>query len=149
MAKKRILPLGFIDRTTSDGAIIMLARPRDSHTLRPETPVTIRNRSSGEPQAKARVRGMITSVGYLTATFRTIETRINSRWPQDEVILRRSTPVYQALPESFIPDPARTISEEQTEDLRRLAARYRDITKPRRPQTDARRESPRNGTAYT
>ena len=30
MAATRIMPLGFIDRTTDDGAIIMLTRPRNS-----------------------------------------------------------------------------------------------------------------------
>ena len=58
-----IMPLGFIDRPTETGAIIMLTRPSDSHTLRPETLVTLRSRSAGEPLATARVRGVITSVG--------------------------------------------------------------------------------------
>ena len=149
MAKKRILPLGFIDRTTKDGAIIMLTRPSDSHTLRPETPVTLRSRSVQKPQAAARVRGLITSVGYVTATFKTIETHMNSKWPRGEEILRRGTPVYKALPGSFVPDPSRTLSEEQAEDLRKLADRYREITRPRRHNTDSRREPPRNGATST
>ena len=38
MAATRILPLGFIDRTTDDGTIIMLTSPpRNSHSLHPET----------------------------------------------------------------------------------------------------------------
>ena len=37
MAAPRILPQGFIDRTTDDGTIIMLTGPRDSHSLHPET----------------------------------------------------------------------------------------------------------------
>ena len=149
MAKKRILPLGFIDRTTKDGAIIMLTRPSDSHTLRPETPVTLRSRSVEKPQAAARVRGLITSVGYVTATFKIVETHLNSKWPEHEEVLRRGIPVYQALTDSFVPDPARTLSEEQTKDLQNLAARYRDLTRPRGPRTDARRESLRNGTSST
>ena len=149
MAKKRILPLGFIDRATDDGAIIMLTKPSESHTIRPETPVTLQARSTGEPRATARARGVITSVGYVTATFKTIKTRIDTKWPRGEDLLRPGTPVYQALPGSFVPDPARTISEEQAEDLRKLAARYRDLTRPRPPRTDAPRESPRNGTSST
>ena len=147
MTKKRILPLGFIDRTTGDGATIMLTKPSDSHTLRPETPVTLWNRSSERPQAMARARGVITSVGYVTATFKTIQTRMNTQWPRDEEVLRRGTPVYQALPGSFVPDPARTLSEEQAEDLRKLAARYREITRPRRPNTNNHLEPPRNGAS--
>ena len=69
MAENRVLPLGFIDRITEDGAIIMLTRPSDSHTLRPGTPVTLRSRSRRKPTATARVRGVITGVGHVTAAF--------------------------------------------------------------------------------
>ena len=37
MAAPRILPLGFIDRTTEDGAITILTSPRNSHSVHPET----------------------------------------------------------------------------------------------------------------
>ena len=150
MAKRRILPLGFIDRTTRDGAIIMLTSPSDSPTLRLETPVTLRSRSAGEPLATARARGFITAVGYVTATCKIVETRMDAKWPRDEQVLRRGTPVYQALAGSFVPDPARTLSEEQAEDLRRLAAQYRDITRPRRHQkSNDSREPSGNGTSPT
>ena len=122
MAEKRILPLGFIDRTTDDGAIIMLTKPSESHTIWLETPVTLHSRSAGEPLATARARGFITAVGYVTATCKIVETRMDAKWPRDEPVLRRGTPVYQALAGSFVPDPARTLSEEQAEDLGRLAA---------------------------
>ena len=89
---------------------------------------------------------MITSVGYVTANFKIIETRLDSKWPKEEQVLSRGTPVYQALAGSFRPDPIRTLSEDQAEDLERLAARYRDITRPKRPQTGYPGEPPRNGT---
>ena len=127
----------------------MLTKPSESHTIRPETPVALQTRSAGEPRATARARGLITKVGYVTATCKIIETRMTSKWPKDEEVLRRGTPVYQALAGSFVTDPARTISEEQAEDLSRLATRYRDITRPRIPKNDARREPPRNGTHPT
>ena len=149
MAEKRILPLGFIDRTTGDGAIIMLTRPSESHTIWPETPVTLQSRSAEEPRATASARGLITLVGYVTATCKIVETRMDSGWPQDEPVLRRGIPVYQALAGSFVPDPARTISEEQAEGLRRLAARYRSITRPGSPQPERSRQLPRNGTYPT
>ena len=146
MAAPRILPLGFIDRTTNDGAIIMLTRPSDSHDLRPETPVTLRSRSTRKTPATARVRGLITSVGYVTATFEVVETHRSPNWPQDEQILRRGTPVYQALPDSFQPDPARTLSKEQADSLSKLGARYRAITRPQRPKAVNQRQPPRNST---
>ena len=48
MPAPRILPLGFIDRTTDNGAIIRLTAPSDSHNLRPETLATLRNPAEEE-----------------------------------------------------------------------------------------------------
>ena len=48
MPAPRILPLGFIERTTDNGAIIRLTAPSDSHNLRPETPATLRNPAEEE-----------------------------------------------------------------------------------------------------
>ena len=146
MAAPRILPLGFIDRTTNGDAIIMLTRPSESHDIRPDTPVTLRVRSTGATPATARVRGVITSVGYVTATFKAVETRKHPNWPPEQPVLQRGTPVYQALPDSFQPDPARTMSEEQADRLSKLAARYRAITRPQRPRAAKRRQPRRNGS---
>ena len=146
MAAPRLLPLGFIDRTTDDGAIIMLTRPSESHTLRRDTPVTLLSRSTGQTPATARVRGIITAVGYVTATFKAVETHKHPNWPQEQPVLQRGTPVYQALPDSFQPDPARTMSKEQADRLSRLAARYRAITRPQRPRAAKRRQPRRNGS---
>ena len=145
MAENRILPLGFIDRTTDDEAIIMLTKPSGSHDLRLGTSVTLQSRSKGLTTATARVRGIITAVGYATATFKVMETQRKPDWPESENVLRNGIPVYQALPDSFTPDPARTLSREQAESLDRLAARYREITHPRPPTTVIPRQPPRNG----
>ena len=146
MPAPRILPLGFIDRTTSDGAVILLTKPSDSPNLRPETAVTLTSQSTGPTNATARVRGIITAVGYATATFKVVETQRPSNWPENEAILRKGTPVYAALPDSFVPDPARTLSRAQQDSLRRLAAQYREITHPRPPTTVTPRQPPKNGT---
>lgn len=82
MPAPRILPLGFIDRTTDDDAIIMLTNPNDSHNLKYETPVTLRTRSITKAGATARARGLITAVGYVTATFKVVESRTDSGWPE-------------------------------------------------------------------
>ncbi len=145
MPAPRILPLGFIDRTTDDGAIMLLTTPSESHDLRVETAVTLTSRSIGQTNATARVRGIITAVGYVTATFKTVETQRTSNWPEDEQVLQRGTPIYQALPGSFTPDPVRTISREQAESLNRLAARYRETTYPTPPTIVTPRQPPRNG----
>ena len=146
MPETRLLPLGFIDRTTDDGAIIMLTRPSESHDIQHDTPVTLRSRSAGATPATARVRGVIISVGYVTATFKTVQTRQAPNWPQDQPVLQRGLPVYQALPDSFKPDPARTLSKEQADTLSRLGARYREITRPQRPKAGTPHQPRRNGT---
>ena len=146
MAAPRILPLGFIDRTTDDGAIIMLTRPSASRDLRAETPVTLVSRSTGQKPARARVRGIITSVGYVTATFQVVEVNTTPDWPDGEQVLRNGIPVYQALADSFRRDPARTLSKAQADSLSRLAARYREITNPPRPKAVKPSQLPRNGT---
>ena len=149
MAENRVLPLGFIDRITEDGAIIMLTRPSDSHTLRPGTPVTLRSRSRRKPTATARARGMITGVGHVTAAFRTVETREDVEWPEGEQVLRLGAPVYQSLADGYEHDPARTISPKESEGLARLAAKYRSITRPKEQQPEGTRGTSRNGAHPT
>lgn len=136
MTEPHILPLGFIDRTTDEGAIIMLTKPSESRRLSPDTPVTLRTRSVKEPAATAKVRGVITAVGYVTAIFRVVESVTDSLWPEGEPTLRRDTPVYRALPGTFQPDPSGALTRELTEDLRRIAARYRELTKRNEPEDD-------------
>ena len=145
MAKNRILPLGFIDRVTEDGAVMWLTTPSESPKLRLETAVTLTRRSIRQPNAAATARGIITAVGYATATFRTVETQRATNWPEDENILRKGLPVYEAIPGTFIPDPARTLTKEQEESLRRLTNRYREITRYNPPDTVPRRRPQRNG----
>ena len=139
-------PLGFIHRTTDDEAIIMLTKTSHSQTLRSDTPATLRSRSVGGPPATARVCGLMTSVGYVTATFRVVETRIDSKWPDGEQALRPAHAVYQVLHASFDLDPGRALSDEQAEGLRCLAARYRNITNANPPKGGGPPKPSGNGT---
>ena len=132
MATPYIMPLGFIDRTTEDGAIIMLTNPEESITLNLATPVTLW-RYNQKRLAVAKVRGEISKVGYATATFITVEARIDARWPANQELMSPATPVYLALPGSFEPDPSRTLTQEQAEAVQRLAAAYAEIAKPKAP----------------
>ena len=128
MAIPHLMPLGFIHRRTEAGAVIMLTNPEDSRTLRLGTPVTLWRYNPGR-LAVAKVRGRISAVGYVTATFETVESLIDSRWPVDQEIIRPRVPVYLAQNESFEPDLSRMITPEQAEDLRRLAERHRRLTR--------------------
>ena len=76
MAKLYIAPLGFIERLIEDGATFTLTNPKDSLELRYNTPVTVW-RYSPEQLALAKIRGLISAVGYVTATFRTVESLID------------------------------------------------------------------------
>ena len=80
MAAPYIMPLGFIDRPTEDGAIIMLTNPEESITIKLATPVTLWRYNQAR-LAVAKIRGEISDVGYVTATFVTVEARIDTRWP--------------------------------------------------------------------
>ena len=127
-----IMPMGFIDRPTEDGAIIMLTNPEESITLRLATPVTLWRYNQAR-LAVAKIRGEISDVGYVTATFTTVETLIDARWPENQKVMRPATPVYLALPGSFEPDTSRMLTPERAEAMQRLAAAYAKITKPDGP----------------
>ena len=80
MAAPYIMPLGFIERTTEKGTIFLLTNPENSLGLKLNTPVTVW-RYSPEQLALGKIRGLISAVGYVTATFGTIESVIDARWP--------------------------------------------------------------------
>ena len=82
MAQPYINPLGFIDRPTQGGAVILLTNPEDSPCLRPGTPITVW-RYSPEHLALGKLRARITQVGDTTATFATDETETDPRWPDE------------------------------------------------------------------
>ena len=132
MAIPHIMPLGFVHRRTDDGAIIMLNNPQESQTLELGTPVTLWRYSPGR-LAVAKVRGSISAVGYVTATFTIADAQIDPRWPANQEIIRPGAPVYLAAPDSFEPDLSRMITPEQAEEIQRLAERHRRISRSRSP----------------
>ena len=117
MATPYIMPLGFIDRTTDDGAVMLLTNPEDSLGLRLGTPITVWPYSQ-EHLALAKLRGNITAVGHTTATFTTSESQTDPRWPEHQPILAPAAPVLMALKESFDPDPARKVTSEKAEAVK-------------------------------
>ena len=127
MTQPYINPLGFINRPTRDGAVILLINPEDSLSLKLGTPITVW-RYSPEHLALGKLRGRITAIGYTTATFVTGETQTDPRWPGDEDLLHTAAPVFLALEDSFEPDPSRKLTPERTLALRRIAKRYVELT---------------------
>ena len=125
MATPYIMPLGFIDRTTDDGTIFLLTNPEDSLGLKLGTPVTVW-RYSQEHLALAKLRGTITAVGFTRATFTSAHSLKDSRWPQDEDILKPKIPVYLAIPGSYEPNGSRMLSQEETDEIHRNIARRRN-----------------------
>ena len=126
MARPYITPLGFIERLTEDGATFTLSNPEDSLTLQSNTPVTVW-RYSPEQLALAKIRGLINAVGYVTATFRTVESWIDPKWPEDDEVLRERTPVYLALEGTFEPDPSRMLTQDQVDRMQSIVSKYRSL----------------------
>ena len=126
MTTPYIMPLGFIDRTTGEGTIFLLTNPEDSLELKLGAPVTVW-RYSPEQLALAKIRGLITAVRYVTAIFRTVESVIDPRWPEEEEILREKTPVYLALEDRFEPDPRRMLTQEQVDRIHSIVPQYRKL----------------------
>ena len=127
MAQPYINPLGFIDRPTQNGAVILLTNPEESLSLRPGTPITVW-RYSPEHLALGKLRGRITAIGYTTATFVTEDTQKGPRWP-DEDLVRPAAPVFLALEGTFEPDPSRKLTQEQAEAMQRIAQRYAELAR--------------------
>ena len=128
MAQPYINPLGFIDRPTQDGAVILLTNPEESLSLRPDTPITVW-RYSPEHLALGKLRGRITTIGYTTATFVTDETETDPRWPDELPIIRAAAPVFLALEGTFEPDPSRKLTQERAEAMHRIAQRYAELAR--------------------
>ena len=125
MAKPYINPIGFIDRTTDNRTIFLLNNPEDSRGLKLDAPVTVW-RYSPDQLALAKIRGVISAVGYVTATFRIVESAIDPRWPEEE-ILREKTPVYLALEGTFEPDPGRMLTREHANAIQSISPKYRKL----------------------
>ena len=120
MAKPYINPIGFIDRTTDNRTIFLLNNPEDSRGLKLDAPVTVW-RYSPDQLALAKIRGVISAVGYVTATFRIVESLIGPRWPEDEEVLRERAPVYLALEGTFEPDPGRMLTREHANAIQSIS----------------------------
>ena len=143
MARAYVVPIGYIERQTGEGATFILNNAEDSKTLRTNTPVTVW-RYSPEHLALAKIRGLISAVGYVTATFRTVESVIDSRWPEEEEILREKTPLYLALEDSFEPDPERMMTQEQVDRIQSTVPMYRKL-RSGDPQNEAGSQRRRPG----
>ena len=126
MARPYIVPFGFIKKVTDDGAIFTLSNADDSANLKKNTPVTVW-RYSPEKLALAKIRGIISAVGFVTARFKIVESKVGPRWPEDEAILRERTPVYLAVEGTFEPDPRRMLTQEQADSLQSIAQEYRKL----------------------
>ena len=143
MARPYVVPIGYIERQTDEGATFILNNAEDSKSLRINTHVTVWRYSPGH-LALAKVRGLISAVGYVTATFRTVEYRMDTRWPEKEELLSEKTPVYLALENSFEPDPGRMLTQEQADTMQGLALEYRKLT-GREPEDEGNAHDPAGG----
>ena len=125
MARRYLDPLGFIEEITEKGGTFVLSDPEESKQLKSGSPVTVW-RYLQDHLALGRTRGIISAVGFTRATFKTIDSSKDSRWPQEEDILKPRIPVYLALPGSYEPDGGRMLSQEKADAIHRGTARRRN-----------------------
>ena len=133
MATPYINPLGFVDKLTDEGATFILTNAEDSSDMNRNTPLTVW-RFSPENLAMAKIRGVISAVGYTTATLSITDSHMDPRWPDGHGILHPGIPVYLALPDSYEPDPSRMLSQGETDAILRESARYRESSNNGVPQ---------------
>ena len=61
---------------------------------------------------------------------------MDDRWPGEEEVLRKRTPVYLALEDSFEPDPRRMLTQEQADRMERFTQSYRMLRSGRARSQD-------------
>ena len=61
---------------------------------------------------------------------------MDDRWPEEEEVLRKRTPVYLALEDSFEPDPGRMLTQEQADRMERVTRSYRILRSGRAQSQD-------------
>ena len=127
MARRYLDPLGFIEETTEKGGTFVLSDPEESKQLKTGSPVTVW-RYLQDHLALGKTHGIISAVGFTRATFTTIDSLMDSRWPQDEDILKPKIPVYLALPGSYEPDGGRMLSQEEADAIHRSTTRRRNAS---------------------
>ena len=76
MTRPYIVLFGFTKRVTEDGAVFTLSNAQESANLRPNTPIVVW-RYSPEHLALAKIQGLISAVGYATATFKVVKSAID------------------------------------------------------------------------
>ena len=122
------MPIGIIDQPTETGATFTMTRPHERKELKPGTPVIVWDFHQ-DFDAMARVRGQITKVSNTTASFISLEYRIDPSWPDHIDPIGAGNGVYLAESGSFCPDTSRPpASPKEIEMLWEFAKQHGEMT---------------------
>lgn len=104
MATPPIMPVGFVRERTTEGVVLTLAQPGETHSLKTGDHVTVWSHIP-EKNATARVLGIVTDVDDTIGTFTIMRTETEGPWPDDADPLGSDSPVYRAIKGTHQPDP--------------------------------------------
>ena len=98
-----IMPIGIIQQPTEDGATFIMTRPGSHSTPKINSSVIVRNTHSDHEDIPSgvMVRGQVTEIGPITATFKVVKSKVGPYWPKDADTLASGCFVRLALPDSF------------------------------------------------
>ena len=148
MMSNVLMPLGYVDDSHENGGAFSLARPTDGEKVKPGTPILIRNEHQ-HFNAIALMRGEVTEVVGVTASFVIQESHIHPNWPDHIDPKGYGNPVYLGIPGTFDPDFSRGFATAQEASyLWELALEHQEATgiaprgagfaaaRPARPEPD-------------
>ena len=98
-----LMPLGIVEQSSDNAGVLVFTRPTDPSEILPGTPIVINNEDS-RYNAAAAMRGTITEVTGVTASFIIEESDISPQWPTHLDPKGAGNPVYQGLAGTFHPD---------------------------------------------
>ena len=123
-----LMPLGYVDESTKDGGTFSMARRSDQDIIKPGTPVLIRNEHP-DYDASAWIRGEVTEVTGLTATFMVLEQKLTPTWPKHIDPKGANNPVYLAHRGTFAEDYGRGFAtQEELQFMLNMARQHEQET---------------------
>ena len=95
MPPKFTMPLGVIIHSDRDRPQFYITTEHYAQTLVPDTPITVWSYHEGT-DSLSRVRGTITRIDHLVATFTIVDKKVDPSWPQHRNPIIDGACVYEA-----------------------------------------------------
>ena len=128
MTTPPIMPVGFVNQRTPNGATITLAGPPDKNRLKTGDHVTVWSHSP-DHVATAKVLGHVTRLEADNGAFAILRTEVDTSWPASLDILDTGSPIYRAVPDSFEPEMSQvSLPEQPSATVKQSADSFLDET---------------------